>query len=141
VNARLYNDLKGESGYSLVEVLVAILLLSLAIIPMVSMFDAGLRSAVLGGNYDKARALANANLEEVKAGGYAEAESLSECPSDTDGSTPDGFSCDLETERARVEDGEIETGGGSMLQVTVTVEWDGGSNDYETSAIISPGGF
>jgi len=40
---------------------------SIAIIPMVSMFDAGLRAAVLGGNYDQARTLANEKLEEVKA--------------------------------------------------------------------------
>lgn len=57
----------GEAGYSLVEVLVAILLLSAAIIPMVGMFDAGLRAAVVGGNYDKGRALANEKLEEVRS--------------------------------------------------------------------------
>jgi prepilin-type N-terminal cleavage/methylation domain-containing protein len=56
-----------ESGYSLVEVLAAIMILSLAILPMVGMFDAGLRAAMLGSNYDKARALANEKLEEVRA--------------------------------------------------------------------------
>ncbi len=63
--------LKNESGYSLVEVMVAIMLLAIAIIPMVGMFDAGLRAAVLGGNYDKARALANEELEEIKALPYS----------------------------------------------------------------------
>ena len=58
---------ESESGYSLVEVLAAIMILSLAILPMVGMFDAGLRAAVLGSNYDKARALANEKLEEVRA--------------------------------------------------------------------------
>jgi prepilin-type N-terminal cleavage/methylation domain-containing protein len=58
---------KSESGYSLVEVLAAIMILSLAILPMVGMFDAGLRAAMLGSNYDKARALANEKLEEVRA--------------------------------------------------------------------------
>ena len=66
--------LRDESGYSMVEVLAAIIILSLAILPMVSMFDAGLRAAVLGGNYDKARALANSNLEEAKSKGFAEIE-------------------------------------------------------------------
>ena len=65
--------LKDESGYSLVEVMVAIMLLALAIIPMVGMFDAGLRAAVLGSNYDQARALANEQLEEVKALPYKRA--------------------------------------------------------------------
>ncbi len=53
----MINRLRNETGYSLVEVMVAIMLLSIAIIPMVSMFEAGLRVAVLGSNYDKARAL------------------------------------------------------------------------------------
>jgi prepilin-type N-terminal cleavage/methylation domain-containing protein len=58
---------ESESGYSLVEVLVAIMILSLAILPMVGMFDAGLRTAMLGSNHDEARALANEKLEEVRA--------------------------------------------------------------------------
>ena len=33
-----------ESGYSLVEVMASIVLLSIAIIPMVAMFDVGLRT-------------------------------------------------------------------------------------------------
>ncbi len=69
--------LRDESGYSLVEVMVAIMLLSIAIIPMVSMFDAGLRAAVLGGNYDKGRTLANEKLEEVRALPYKSPDSPS----------------------------------------------------------------
>jgi prepilin-type N-terminal cleavage/methylation domain-containing protein len=61
------NLLRNESGYSLVEVMVSIMILAIAIIPMVSMFDAGLRASSLGSNYDKARALANEKLEEIKA--------------------------------------------------------------------------
>ncbi|QIN78019.1 prepilin-type N-terminal cleavage/methylation domain-containing protein [Rubrobacter marinus] len=57
----------GESGYSLVEVMVSIIILSIAIIPMVSMFDVGLKAATRGGSYDQARALANERLEEIKA--------------------------------------------------------------------------
>lgn len=56
-----------EAGYSLVEVVVSILLLSIAIIPMVGMFDAGLKSATMSGNYDKARAVANRQLENAKS--------------------------------------------------------------------------
>ena len=56
-----------EGGYSLVEVIVSIMILAIAILPMVSMFDAGLRAADEGSNYDTARALANEKLEEIKA--------------------------------------------------------------------------
>ncbi len=53
---------RGESGYSLVEVMASIIILTLAIIPMVGMFDMGLQSATRGSNYDKSRALANLKL-------------------------------------------------------------------------------
>jgi prepilin-type N-terminal cleavage/methylation domain-containing protein len=49
--------LKNEAGYSLVEVMASIIILAVAILPMVGMFDMGLTSATRGSNYDKARAL------------------------------------------------------------------------------------
>ncbi len=58
--------LKGESGYSLVEVMVAIIIMTLAILPMMAMFDMGLRSTTEGSKYDKARMLANLKLEQAK---------------------------------------------------------------------------
>ena len=61
-----------ESGHSLVEVLAAIVILTLAILPMVGMFDAAFRAAVLGSNYDGARALANEKLEQIRALPYTE---------------------------------------------------------------------
>ncbi len=59
--------LREESGYSLVEVVASIMILSLAILPMVGMFDLGLRTATTGSNYDKARTLANLKMEEAKS--------------------------------------------------------------------------
>src|SRR5919107_4734780 len=59
--------LREEFGYSLVEVMVSIIILAVAIIPMVGMFDMGLNLAIKGSNYDKARALANLKLEQAKS--------------------------------------------------------------------------
>ena len=59
--------LQKEHGYSLIEVMVSIMLLAIAILPMVGMFDMGLKSATSSGNYDSARALANANVDKVRA--------------------------------------------------------------------------
>ena len=56
-----------ESGYSLVEVMVSMIILTIAILPMAGMFDMGLNSATRGSNYDKARALANLKMEEAKS--------------------------------------------------------------------------
>ena len=63
----LRKRLKYESGYSLIEVMVSIILLTIAILPMAGMFDMGLRSATTGSNYDKARDLANLKMEEAKS--------------------------------------------------------------------------
>ncbi len=63
-----------ERGYSLVEVMVSIFILAVAIIPMVSMFDMELKSAMVGSNYDKGRALANSNLEKVRSLPYPTAQ-------------------------------------------------------------------
>ena len=63
----LTKRIRGESGYSLVEVMASIIILSLAILPMVGMFDMGLQTATTGSNYDKSRALANLKLEEAKS--------------------------------------------------------------------------
>ena len=60
-------SLKSESGYTLVEVMVSIILLSFAILPMAGMFDMGIEAATSGSNYDKARTLANLKLEEAKS--------------------------------------------------------------------------
>ncbi len=59
-----------ESGYSLIEVVASITLLALAILPMVGMFDMGLNGAIRGSNYDKARALAQKQLEQAQSLSY-----------------------------------------------------------------------
>src|SRR5215210_3583277 len=63
--------LKDEAGYSLIEVIVSIIILSIALLPMAAMFDMGITSATKGGQYDKARALANLKMEEAKSLSFA----------------------------------------------------------------------
>jgi prepilin-type N-terminal cleavage/methylation domain-containing protein len=62
----LAKRLREEYGYSLVEVMAAIVIMTIAILPMAAMLDTGLRSATKGSNYDKARTLANLKLEQAK---------------------------------------------------------------------------
>jgi Tfp pilus assembly protein PilV len=59
--------LREESGYSLVEVAVAIIILAVAIVPMFGMFDMGLNLVTQNSHYDKARTLANLKMEEAKS--------------------------------------------------------------------------
>jgi Tfp pilus assembly protein PilV len=58
---------KDESGYSLVEVMASVMILAIAIIPLVAMFDMGLNAANRGSNYDKAQGLAKQQLESVRS--------------------------------------------------------------------------
>jgi hypothetical protein len=62
--------LAGDRGHSLVEVMVSIVILCVAIIPMVSMFDVGLSLATGGGHHDNARAFATEQLELATAMSY-----------------------------------------------------------------------
>jgi len=121
----LPRNFKDESGYALVEVLAAIVILTIAIIPMVTMFDTGLRSATTSGNYDKARALANSNLEMAKTRSLSEGEGIVCEPEEED---PFHY-CGIEVESL---DGELL----GLMRVTVTVEW-GESNSYEVEGVAS----
>ena len=52
--------------------MVSIMILAIAILPMVGMFDMGLNAATKGSNYDKARTLANLKMEEAKSLPFAD---------------------------------------------------------------------
>jgi prepilin-type N-terminal cleavage/methylation domain-containing protein len=131
-----------RDGYSLVEVLVAIAILSLAILPIVGMFDAALRAATLGGNYDKARALANEKLEEIRALPYSNAggapDSVTEkYPPATPSSGKRGiFTYTVQT---RFVDASFSNPNDSpptsQMRVEVEVEWQGKS--YTTTGFVA----
>lgn len=145
--------LKNEPGYSLVEVMVAILLLSIAIIPMVGMFDAGLRAAVLGGNYDQARALANKQMENAHSLPYGtvktsfpsstssfDSSGYSQTAGLTDPSFP-GFTYEVEKQYV-----SAPSAGGTtfvpsltdrgLMRIIVTVRWDS-NKQYNTTSLIA----
>ncbi len=134
---------KEELGYSLVEVMVAILILAIAIIPMVGMFDAGLRAATRGGNYDKGRALANEKMEGIRALSYKELVAKyppgtypPNAPACSTG-VP-GFSCEIRTffvNTALASDANARSG----MQIEVKVTWSGGSGEYQTVGLKTRG--
>ena len=139
-----------EAGYSLVEVMATIVILAVAIIPMVGMFDTGLRTATLGGKHDKARAVANGAMESVKALPYNRtstpaADSAVErfapgadrsCPV----TVPGGYTCAVRTAYANDSTLSGFSDGGTVrhfMRVTVTVRWDGGSKNVSTVGLVS----
>jgi prepilin-type N-terminal cleavage/methylation domain-containing protein len=121
---------ESEAGYSLVEVMVAILILLIAIIPMVGMFDVGLRSATTGGNYDRARMLANANLEKVLSMPYADAQAAYP-PENAAPSPGTPVACDESIFDCRVTTTYVNdalspnSAATTKMRVRVEVEWDG----------------
>jgi prepilin-type N-terminal cleavage/methylation domain-containing protein len=129
-------------GYSLVEVLVAIAILSLAILPMVGMFEAALRAATLGGNYDKARALANEKLEEIRALPYSDpggaADSVIEkYPPATPASGERGiFTYTVQTRFVDASfSNPTDSPPTSQMRVEVEVAWQGKS--YTTTGFVA----
>jgi type II secretory pathway pseudopilin PulG len=145
--------LREEGGYSLVEVIVSIMILAIAIIPMVSMFDMGLNAATRGSNYDKARSLAKTQLEQAQSlsystvrtsfpnapctfssSGLCEVENL-EVPTIED---PDG---EFDNFRYAIRKQYVRPSGSTfvnanddtgMMQITVEVGWGGDSFDDTT---------
>jgi len=141
---RTTGALGSESGYSLVEVMVAIMILAIAVIPMVGMLDAALRAAVVGSNYDEARSLANEKLEGIRALPYERpggaADSVVElCPPATPVvGTEDVFSFTVLT---KFVDADLSNPGNSpgksQMLVEVEVEWEG--NSYTTTGYVAGG--
>lgn len=143
-----------ELGYSLVEVMVSIVLLSIAIIPMISMFDVGLKTATRGGSYDQARALANERLEEIKALSFKndtpQNDSVVELYPPGEKTMPKEGSYDSKVATAYqdvTDDGEytdsrkmgIPNGKHptTRMKVTVTVLWN--ENSYTTTGLVASG--
>ena len=122
---------ESESGYSLVEVLAAIVILTAAIVPMVGMFDAALRATGASGDYDEARACAGQKLEQARSLPY---EAVS-------GGLPDG-TCEPSGFGYAVDEQPVGknlrnlTEDNGLTRVTVTVTW-GEDSAYDLSGIVS----
>jgi prepilin-type N-terminal cleavage/methylation domain-containing protein len=145
----LVRRLQDASGYSLVEVMAAIVILSIAIIPMVGMLDAGLRTAAAAGDYDEARALANSRLEGVQAlpynrpGGAADSAVEIHHPSTPVSGASGTLAYTVTTEYWRESGEALEAVADTsivrpMMRVTVTVTWDG-SHSYTTRGFVASG--
>jgi Tfp pilus assembly protein PilV len=154
--------LREETGYSLVEVLASIVILTIAILPMAGMFDMGLKGATTGSNYDKSRALANLKLEEAKSLPLASLQDNfpvnGSTPNATTGYFDSGFipaSAPYTNFRYRIEKqymkkpdasstqfGECDAIPNScstdteLIRVTVSVRWADG-NEYTTYGLVS----
>ncbi len=142
--------LREESGYSLVEVMASIVLLTIAILPMMAMFDTGLHSANSASNLDKARALAMKQLELAQSLSYGTVRtSFPNAPCTFDGSglceaenlqDPDAefanFRYAIRKQYVAPSEDEDEfvnaEDDSAMMQITVEVSWGGDNFDART---------
>ncbi len=145
---------KYEGGYSLVEVMVSIMILTIAILPMVAMFDTGLRSASTAGNYDKARSLAKKQLEAAQSLPYGTVKTNfpnAPCTFDGSGLCESADRLDLNSEfsafRYTISKQYVQPNGGEtafvdanedrgLMRVTVVVGW-GGTNFDEREITVA----
>ena len=123
---------RDERGSSLVEVTVAMVVLTLAIFPVVAMLEAGLGAANAAGRHDAARALANEKIEEAGAlpysrpGGAADSVVERYAPPGPPDAAEGPFSYTVRTqfvEAGLEEPAPLPTG---QMRLAVTVRWDGG---------------
>ena len=124
------------------EVSVAMVVLTLAVLPMVGMLEAGLRAATASGELDAARALANEKLEEARAMPYSRpggaADSAVERyappgpPEVTEGDLAVSVKTAFVDERLRGPADAPPTG---QMLVEVVVAWEG--RTYSTAGVVS----
>ena len=121
---------KSAAGYSLVEVMVAMVVLTVAVVPMVGMFDAAIGAADASADYDKARTCAVQKLEHLKSLPYEAVQGGLQggvC-------NPSGFGYTIATRSIGTDLGDGS--GEGLTMVTFTVDWDG-EDSYVVSGIVS----
>jgi hypothetical protein len=109
--------------------MVAMVVLTVAVVPMVGMFDAAIGAADASADYDKARTCAVQKLEHLKSLPYEAVEGGPQggvC-------TPSGFRYTIAARSIGTDLGSAEEG---LTMVTVTVDWDG-ENSYVISGVVS----
>jgi Tfp pilus assembly protein PilV len=126
------------------EVMVAIMILAVAIIPMVGMFDAALQAAVAGSNYDEARSLANEKLEGIRALPYERAGGAADSvvelypPTSPVVGNQDVFSYTVLTNFVDQDFSDPRDATSTpQMRVEVEVEWEG--NSYTTNGYVAGG--
>lgn len=119
-----------ESGYSLVEVMVAIVVLTVAIVPMTGMLGAAILASNASGDYDAARTCAVQKLDQAKSLPYETVENG--MPGGVCEPSGFGYTIDVQPIGTDLRDGSGDEG---LSRITVTVNWSG--NSYNLAGVLS----
>ena len=110
---------------------MAIVVLTVAVVPMVGMFEAAIQAADASGDYDRARTCAVQKLEQVKSLPYEALEGGLQggvCAAS-------GFGYTIAAQPISTDLGE-SSGEEGLSMITVTVDW-GGENSYGVTGVVS----
>lgn len=104
-----FREVVSACGFTLIEVIVAIMILSVSFVIVMQLFAGGLRAARSSCDYTRAIVLAKAKMEE-----------LSESPVSESGEYEEGFKWESEVESYK----ELEESSFNLLKLKVKVIWD-----------------
>jgi prepilin-type N-terminal cleavage/methylation domain-containing protein len=110
----------GNSGFTLLEVLVAILIIGIAISVVLQLFSANLQAIGVSGDYVAAVTRAESKMREILDDQNLSEKAFTE-------TTDDGFRIDvavIDALRERTEDLEVK-----ILQIDLTIHWTKGSKE------------
>jgi len=120
------NKIANNSGFTLIEVLVAMVILSVGLLGTAALITGIINSNKLSNRITTATVLAQDKMEEIKGAGYAGAEA---------GEEPyGGVNFPL---YKRITDVALANPSAGMKKITVTVYWDSDSSQVELQTILA----
>ena len=117
-----------DKGFTLIEIMVAVTLLSIGLLGMAGLTVGIMRGNSLSSQVTTATALAQAQMEDIKRVGYSGAA----------WSTEDYNSIAGYPLYRRVTEVDVDTPNVGMKTVTITVSWDSNASSIAVETILTP---
>jgi len=121
---------QSEGGFTLIEVLVAIVILSIGLLGMASLTIGIIKGNKLSNDLTTATTLAQDKMEQIRNSGYSALPSSDTTDTEDYGEIPDY------PQYKRVRDTDVDAPATNMKTVTVTVYWDSDNHNIEIKSIL-----
>ncbi len=118
---------QNQRGFTLIEIMVAVALLSVGLLGMAGLTVGIMRGNSLSSQVTTATALAQAKMEDIKRVGYSGATESTE-----DYNSISGYPL-----YQRVTEVDVESPDPGMKTVTITVLWDSGASSIAVETILT----